>query len=150
MSRHGLDGLVRKRKLTRIRRGSQWVYPRAEVLALARERAAAADEQEGTTESIALGLMREGRTDGEIVESTRLSLREVERLRMSQGELPSAERVQAALVKIAPRRGRPKKDPPDEEPAAPPVARARDSLAKTRSRLETIRASARQRAYGDD
>jgi hypothetical protein len=139
--------LVKNGRLKGRMQSGQWRYPVGDVRALALELGVGReDEGTGRVEAAAIALIREGRSDGLIVEKTSLPLREVERLRLSLGLTPTADVAAAAA------RAQVEEDE-DEDAAAESgggaITRAHASVARIRARLESHRLSARARAYGE-
>lgn len=105
-------------------------------------------------ETTARALIREGRLDGDIAQQCGLRLREVERLRLSIGQTPTAQTY--APVELAPNAPEPerplkqKKRAAERESTRPPGSDIRGARDRALAKLADIRARVRERAFGKE
>jgi len=138
-TRWQIDALVKERRLTKHRQGSQWRFLTSEVRALAKALGLTAEgalSNAGAIEATAIAMMRDGATDGEIVHRLELPLDTVERLRLSLGLPSTAEQARSSS-------GRAALDDEQDREHRPSVAKTRLAEARARS-LERLEASRRR------
>lgn len=130
--------LAQAKRLKRVRHGGQWRYLTSEVRALAHEWGLFDEGKKGpgTTEATAIAMIRDGYTDGEIVERLSLSLDTVERLRLSLGLTATAAETRETLSRERER---------VEDDKRPSDAKQR--LAQVRAKLAEQRAALHARIH---